>query len=124
MSIGIPPRASRHSETPEIKVVPDQSPLDPSVMELPPFEVTSGTHHPDLRAGDRRFFQYEYQLRIVGEDLFGKDVKLPEVRISYRVQTSMNGQAAVEGRDQLYIMPALAFRVASQVAGRRGPSGP
>src|SRR5262245_47924648 len=41
-------------ETALVKVVPDQSPLDPTVMQLPPFEVISGVHHPDLRVDDRR----------------------------------------------------------------------
>src|SRR5262245_1123749 len=57
-------------ETAELTVVPEQSQLEPSVLQLPPFEVLGGTHAPDLRDGDRRFFQYEYQLRIISESVF------------------------------------------------------
>src|SRR2546421_5524301 len=46
------------------KVIVDQSKLEPSVIQLPPFEVTGGTHGADLQSGDHRFFQYEYRLRV------------------------------------------------------------
>src|SRR5262249_53353007 len=46
------------------KVIVDQSKLEPSVIQLAPFEVTGGSHGADLRAGERRFFQYEYRLRL------------------------------------------------------------
>src|SRR5207302_11379532 len=72
-------------ETDEVKVVVDQSKLEPSVVQFAPFEVTGGSHAADLRSGDRRFFQYEYRLRAIAEILFGKDVQLPETKVSYRV---------------------------------------
>src|SRR5215475_15433012 len=37
------------------KVIVDQSKLEPSVIQLAPFEVTGGSHGADLRTGDRRF---------------------------------------------------------------------
>ena len=116
-------------ETPDVKVVPDQSKLEPSVVQFAPFEVTGGSHAADLRTGDRRFFQYEYKLRIIAENLFGKDALIPETKISYRVQ-SHTGQATggpretsgaqgprevLEGRDQTYLMPAMPIRVLSLV---------
>ena len=33
-----------------VRVVPDQGPLEPMAIQLPPFEVVGGTHHADLRA--------------------------------------------------------------------------
>src|SRR5438105_1079752 len=45
-----------------VTIVPDESRLDPSVMQLAPFDVIGGRHGTDLRADDRRFFQYEYTL--------------------------------------------------------------
>jgi hypothetical protein len=40
------------------KVVVDQAKLEPSVIQLAPFEVVTGSSHgADLRTGDRRFFQ-------------------------------------------------------------------
>lgn len=104
-------------ETDALKVVPDQSRLDPSVVQMAPFEVLGGSHGPDLRAGDRRLFQYEYRLRLVGEDLFGKDVKLPEIHVGYRVQSRVAQGAANEGRDRTYTLPPESIRVLSMVPG-------
>ncbi len=46
-------------------VVPDQSRLEPVAMQLPPFEVIGGQRGPDLRSEQRRFFQYQYTLRLI-----------------------------------------------------------
>src|SRR5262245_58035341 len=73
-------------ETDTVKIIPDESPLEANVMQLAPFEVIGGAHHPDQRAGDRRFFQYSYRVRIVSEDAFGKELKFPETKIAYKVQ--------------------------------------
>jgi hypothetical protein len=43
-------------ETASTTVVPDQSRLDPGVLQIPPFEVVSGTQASDLRTATRRFF--------------------------------------------------------------------
>src|SRR5262249_16686319 len=88
------------------KVVVDQSKLQPAVVQLAPFEVVGGSHGADLRRDDHRFFQYEYRLRLIAENLFGKDVPLPETKISYHVQSSVGQGAAIQGRDQTYILPA------------------
>src|SRR2546425_3343710 len=40
------------------KVVVDQSKLEPSVIQLAPFEVTGGAHGADLRTDERRVFFY------------------------------------------------------------------
>ena len=101
-------------ETDAVKVVPDQGPLEPTAVQLPPFEVIGGTHHADLRADGRRFLQYDYRLRIINEDVFGKDVALPELKITYRVRTQVNG-AAIEGMEKTYNLPALSMRVLSLV---------
>jgi hypothetical protein len=102
-------------ESESVKVVPDQSALEPSVIQMPPFEVIGGSHPPDLRAGDRRFFQYEYQLRLIGEDLFGKDVPLPQMKVTYRLQSQVSQGSSVEGRDRLYLLPPESIRVLSLV---------
>ena len=102
-------------ETPSLTVVPDQSGLDAAAIQLPPFELLGGAHGPDLRGPDHRFFQYEYRLRVLSEDLFGKDVKLPDTKITYKIQTRTADGAALEGRDQTYFLPALTVRVLSLV---------
>src|ERR687888_2014705 len=46
-------------ETDEVKVVVDQSKLEPSVVQFAPFELTGGAPAAGPRSGDRRVFQYE-----------------------------------------------------------------
>src|SRR5438128_444410 len=65
-------------QTEALTVVPSQAELEPSAMQLTPFEVLGGSHGADLQAADRRFFQYEYRVRLIGDEAFGKDIKLPE----------------------------------------------
>src|SRR5438067_7746228 len=74
-------------ETEAATVVVDQSRLEPSVVQFAPFEVLGGSHGADLRRGDRRFFQYEYRVRLIAENQFGKDVVLPETKLNYRIQS-------------------------------------
>ncbi len=103
-------------DTASTTVVPDQSRLDPGVFQIPPFEVVSGTQANDLRTATRRFFQYEYAVRYVGED-FGKDISLPPLTVSYHVQSRVQQGPAIEGREQQYILPARMIRILSLVPG-------
>lgn len=102
-------------DTASTTVVPDQSRLDPAVLQLQPFEVTGGSQAPDIKTASRRFFQYEYNLRYIGEE-FGRDVALPQLQIAYRVQNRVDANAAaIETRDRAYIMPAQQIRVVALV---------
>jgi len=102
-------------ETPDAKVVLDQTRLEPSVVQFAPFEVLGGSHGADLRTDQRRFFQYEYKLRLIADGMFGKDVALPETKLTYKVQTTVGQKTALQGRDQSYILPAQSVRVLSLV---------
>src|SRR5215471_11980893 len=102
-------------ETDAATVVVDQSRLEPSVVRFPPFEVLGGAHGADLRSDQRRFFQYEYRLRLISENMFGKDAALPETKISYRVQSKVGQKTAIQGRDQTYMLPAQSVKVLSLV---------
>ena len=103
-------------ETEAATVVVDQSRLEPSVVQFAPFEVLGGSHGADLRTDQRRFFQYVYRLRLIAENLFGRDVSLPETKLSYHVQSKMGErQAALQGRDQTYLLPSQSVRVMSLV---------
>ena len=102
-------------ENDSAKVVVDQSKLEPSVLQLAPFEVTGGSHGADLRTDDRRFFQYEYRLRLIAENLFGRDVPLPETKISYHVQSQTSQRSSIQGRDQSYVLPGQSIRIVSMV---------
>jgi hypothetical protein len=102
-------------ETVSTTVVPDQSRLDPTVLQLQPFEVTGGRQAPDLRTTSRRFFQYEYDVRYIGEE-FGRDVPLPALSLAYRVQSRTEaGAAAIETRDKTYILPSQQVRIVTLV---------
>ena len=102
-------------ETDAATVVVDQTRLEPSVVQFAPFEVLGGAHGADLRTDQRRFFQYEYRLRLIADGMFGKDVALPETKVSYRVQSKVGQKTSLQGRDQTYLLPAQSMRVLSLV---------
>ena len=77
--------------------MPDFSKLDPTVVQLPPFEVLGGTHAADLMTPGKRFFQYDYRLRLMSEDLFGGDVPIPPLEIAYRIESQVTGGETVAG---------------------------
>ncbi|HVH29401.1 MAG TPA: hypothetical protein VM818_21760 [Vicinamibacterales bacterium] len=103
-------------ETDSVTVVPNEAELAPNAVQLPPFDVIGGSQGEDLRTADHRFFQYEYRARVVSPELFGKDVPLPEMKISYKVRTRVDAEA-VEGRDLVYVLPPASVRVLSLVPG-------
>ena len=100
-------------ETDAVRVVVDPARLDPAVVEVTPFEVLGGTRHDDILAPPWRYFQYSYTLRLLGDAFFGRDVDIPALPLTYRVQPA-SGDAG-QARDQLYLLPALPLRVVSLV---------
>lgn len=103
-------------ETEANKVVADFSKLDPTVVQLPPFEVLGGTHAGDLVTPGKRFFQYDYRLRLIAEDAFGNDVPIPPLEISYRIESQVQGgDSTSQGRDQSYSLPRTSVRLISVV---------
>jgi hypothetical protein len=102
-------------ETEANKVVPDFSKLDPTVVQLPPFEVVGGTHAGDLVVPGKRFFQYDYRMRLIAEDAFGNDVPIPPLEISYRIESQVQSGESVQGRDQSYSLPRTSVRLISLV---------
>ena len=102
-------------ETETNKVVADFSKLDPTVVQLPPFEVLGGTHAGDLAIPGKRFFQYDYRLRLMSEDLFGGDVPIPPLEISYRIESQVAGGDTAQGREQTYLLPRASVRLISIV---------
>jgi hypothetical protein len=102
-------------ETSAVQVIPDESRLGNGVIAMAPFEVITGTHPADLHSGARRFFQYLYTLRLINADAVGKDVRIPDVQIHYRVNSKVAANTALQGRDLVYVMPAISVRVASLV---------
>jgi hypothetical protein len=100
-------------DTDAIRVVVDPARLDPAALEMTPFEVLDGTRHQEIPASPWRYFQYSYTLRLLGDQFFGRDVDIPALPLTYRVQST--GGDAGQGRDQVYLLPALPLRVLSLV---------
>ena len=107
-------------ENDSVQVVPDETRLTVSGVPLKPFEVLGGTHPPDTHAGQRRFFQYLYTLRLIEPETVGQDVSLPRLPIVYRVQSRVAADATVAGRDFTYFMPDVSVRVLAQVPADAG----
>jgi hypothetical protein len=102
--------------TPTVIVVPDESRLDPKAVQFPPFEVLTGARAPDLGNDQRRFLQYRYDLRVIADDRFGRDLKLAPLTVNYRIRSRSSDGTLSEGQDQAYQLPALSMRVLSTVA--------
>ena len=102
-------------EAENAQVVPDESRLGVASIQMAPFEILGGAHPPDVHRGSRRFFQYDYQLRIIGPDAIGHDVNIPPLTISYRIHSRVGAAATLEGRDLSYLMPMMPIKVLSLV---------
>jgi hypothetical protein len=104
-------------DTERVKVVVDESGLAASALHLVPFDIVSGERYRDVMNAPRRFFQYRYTMRVLGEEFFGKEVTLPRLQLSYRVQNSLQGGAALQGREAQYSLMPVPIRVLSLVPG-------
>jgi hypothetical protein len=100
------------ADTGRVTVVPDVKSLEPTTVQLAPFEVVRGVRHQDIHIQESpsRYFQYEYTLRLLGEGYFGRDVDIPSINVTYTIQ-SPGGET--QGRDQVYVLPALPMRIIS-----------
>jgi len=103
-------------ETEAATAVIDRSRLGTASVQFPPFEVTSGTQSADHVTAGRRFIQYHYNMRLIAEDFFGSDIVIPAISITYRIESRVQEDSAVQGREQTYELPALTMRINSLVA--------
>ena len=102
-------------ESEAVSVVVDESRLGNAVVQMAPFEVVAGSHPADLHEGIRRFFQYEYRLRLINPDVVGTDVRIPDIGLHYRVNSKVEGNSSVQGRDLMYYLPPAVIKVQSMV---------
>ncbi|MSO30891.1 MAG: hypothetical protein EXQ48_08115 [Acidobacteria bacterium] len=102
-------------ENNDVQVVPDETPLAGGVIAIAPFEVASSSHPPDLRTPDRRFFQYQYTLRILNAEMIGKDVYLPELILHYRINSRIAANLENQGRDLAYRLPPYVVKILPSV---------
>jgi hypothetical protein len=103
-------------ETEAVTAVIDRSRLGTAAVQFPPFEVTNGTQSADHVTAGRRFMQYHYTTRLIAEDFFGSDIVIPAVSITYRIESRVQEDSSVQGREQTYELPALTMRINSLVA--------
>jgi len=101
------------TETRGTTAVPKMEQLDPGAVQLSPFEVVSGTRHDDVLAPPWRYFQYDYTLRLIGQDSFGDDVDIPAFTVTYSLKSDVPGAGA--GRDHMYVLPPLPMHIQSLV---------
>jgi hypothetical protein len=102
-------------ESDNAQVIPDEARLGVATIQMAPFEILGGAHPPDVHRGSRRFFQYDYQLRIIGPDAIGHDVNIPPLTVSYRIHSRVGAAASLEGRDLSYLLPMMPIKVLSLV---------
>ena len=102
-------------DTESVQVVPDESRLNIASVQLTPFEIVGGDHPADSRTSTRRFLQYRYSIRTLDRDLIGHDINIQQMPISYRVHSKVGADAALEGRDLTYLLPAMPLKVLSLV---------
>lgn len=107
-------------ETEAASAIVDRATLGTASVQLPPFEVTGGTQSADYVSDSRRYFQYHYIVRLIAEDYFGSDVIIPSLPITYRIESRIQADSALVGREQTYELPPLPMRVESLVAADAG----
>lgn len=100
-------------ETSKLRVVVQTAELAPTTVGLLPFEAIGGKSHEEFSRGLWRYFQFEYVVRLLDDDLFGQEVEIPSLEVTYNIQSSEGG--GTEGRDQTYVLPVLPIRVLSLV---------
>jgi hypothetical protein len=77
--------------------------------------VVGGVHPADLHSGSRRFFQYEYSLRMINPDVIGQDTALPLIDIHYRINSRIAANSAMQGRELSYLLPVQYVKILSMV---------
>jgi hypothetical protein len=103
------------AETSAATVVPDWDQLQPDVVDLAPFEVVGGTRSEEVVVPPWRYTQFDYTLRLTGEEFFGVDVPLPPLEISYSIAVGPPGGAVQQGRERIYVLPPLPVKILSLV---------
>ena len=102
-------------ETDQARTVIDEVALQPETMDVAPFEITDGQRFTDITTGPRRLVQYQYTLRLIAEDYFGQNAVVPTMDLPYRIEQTLDGGAAVPGRELFYVLLEEPIRIVSLV---------
>ena len=100
-------------ETEAAAVVPNVTEIEPTSIQLTPFDVLEGTRHEDLVMPPWRYLQFSYTVRLLGEEFFGRDLAIPATNVTFRIRTG--GAEAAEGTERIYILPSIPIRILSLV---------
>jgi len=113
----------RVMETAQAAVVPNVSEIEPTSIQLTPFDVLGGARHEDIVTAPWRYLQFVYTVRLLGEEFFGRDLAIPATNVTFRIRTG--GAEAAEGAEHTYVLPSIPIRILSllpaQVADIRDP---
>ena len=99
-------------ETSAVKTALNRDNLEPAALTLTPFEVVGGVRREDVVTGPWRYFQYEYTLRLVGDEFFDREVPIPALGITYHVVATAT---ETQEREHTYTLPPLPMKVVSLV---------
>jgi hypothetical protein len=98
-------------ETDRLKAVPNLSTVEPTAIDLKPFEVLEGARYGDIVAPPWRYLQYLYTVRLLGEEFFGRDIAIPATTVTFRIQTG--DTETLEGTEHRYVLPSVPVRILS-----------
>ncbi len=98
-------------ETERAVVVPNVTNIEPTSLQLTPYDVIEGTRHEDIVMPPWRYIQFIYTVRLLGEEFFGRDISIPATNVTFRVQTG--AAETIEGAEQTYVLPSLPMRILS-----------
>jgi hypothetical protein len=114
----------RVMETNTAAVVPNVSEIEPTSIQLTPFDVLDGARHEDIVTPPWRYLQFVYTVRLLGEEFFGRDLAIPPTNLTFRIRTGSTD--AAEGAEHTYVLPSIPIRILSllpaQAADIRDPS--
>ena len=65
--------------------MPNVSNIEPTSLQLTPFEVVGGARHEDIVRPPWRYLQFEDTVRLLGEEFFGRDIPIPPTNVTFRV---------------------------------------
>jgi hypothetical protein len=100
-------------ETEAAAVVPNVAEIEPTSIQLTPFDVLEGRRHEDVVVPPWRYLQFSYTVRLLGEEFFGRDLSIPSINVTFRIRTG--GADATEGTERSYVLPSIPIRILSLV---------
>lgn len=102
-------------ESEAVSVVVDESRLGNAVVQMAPFEVVTARIRPTCMRASGDFSRTSTLAAPDQPDVVGQDVRVPDIALHYRVNSKVDGNASVQGRDLMYYLPPAVMRIESLV---------